>query len=187
MSTNLSFTFAVPAVILLGAGKPGELSAQAMPGKHKLIVISNGESTRARGYPDRLEEQLDRAGVSHVVFGGVQANPAKDNVQAGTKTAREHGCDFIVALGGGSVIDASKAIAAMAVNDGDLWDFIRTLAKLQEDCGVAGLSMPDYGIRPEEFPVMARNAGETMGFLFACDRDALSDDDCVAICKASYR
>jgi alcohol dehydrogenase len=54
----------------------------------------------------------------------VQANPLKSTVMAGAKTARDTGCDFIVALGGGSVMDASKAMATMVVNDGDIWDYI---------------------------------------------------------------
>jgi alcohol dehydrogenase len=66
-------------------------------------------------------------------------------------------------------------------------DFIASLVKLQEDCGVANLKMSDYGITPDEFPKFARNAKETMGRLFACDRVELSDDECVEIYTKSYR
>lgn len=59
-----------------------------------------------------------------VVFDQVMANPLKSTVMAGGAFAREQGCDFIVALGGGSVIDASKAIAIVATNDGDIWDYV---------------------------------------------------------------
>jgi len=66
-------------------------------------------------------------------------------------------------------------------------DFIAMLTKLQEDCGVADLKMSDYGIKPEEFETLAKNAKDTMGGLFECDRVALSVEDCVAIYKKSYK
>jgi len=66
-------------------------------------------------------------------------------------------------------------------------DFIKALVKLQEECGVADLKMSDYGIRPEEFETMAKNAKDTMGGLFLCDRSELSLEDCVAIYEASYK
>jgi len=103
-----------------------KLSEQQLPGKKALIVISNGKSTRANGYLDRTEEQLKKAGVDFAVFDKVQANPLRSTVMEGAAAAREHGCAFILALGGGSVMDASKAIAAMAANEGDLWDYIQS-------------------------------------------------------------
>ena len=66
-------------------------------------------------------------------------------------------------------------------------DFIKMLTKLQEDCDVADLKMSDYGIEPKEFEIMARNAKDTMGFLFTCDRTELSQEDCIAIYAASYK
>ena len=66
-------------------------------------------------------------------------------------------------------------------------DFIAALAKLQEQCGVDGLKMSDYGIRPDEFMTLARNARATMGGLFDCDRVPLSDEECAAIFEKSYR
>ena len=59
--------------------------------------------------------------------------------------------------------------------------------KLQEDCGVADLKMSDYGIKPEEFETMAKNAKDTMGFLFMYDRREISVDECVAIYRESYK
>ena len=60
------------------------------------------------------------------------------------------------------------------------------LEKLMEDCGVADLKMSDYGIKPDELETLAKNAKETMGFLFDADRVELSIEDCVAIYEASY-
>ena len=66
-------------------------------------------------------------------------------------------------------------------------DFIVALEGLQEDCGVADLKMSDYGIQKEECMTLAHNARATMGGLFACDRVALSDEECAAIFEKSYR
>ena len=66
-------------------------------------------------------------------------------------------------------------------------DFITMLTKLQEECGVADLKMSDYGISPDEFEKFTKNAKETMGFLFACDRIELSDNDCIKIFRESYK
>lgn len=120
----MSFQMYVPTRILFGAGKLNELSAQQLPGKKALLVISNGRAVRENGALPRTREQLSAAGVESVVFDRVQANPLKTTVMDGAAFARAQGCDFVVALGGGSVMDASKAIAAMATNEGDLWDYV---------------------------------------------------------------
>ena len=70
-----------------------------------------------------MEQELDEAGVEHVLFDEIRPNPTRDNVMDASRKARENGCDFVVALGGGSVMDAGKCIALMMVNDGDLWDY----------------------------------------------------------------
>ncbi|HEX3010708.1 MAG TPA: iron-containing alcohol dehydrogenase [Syntrophomonadaceae bacterium] len=120
----MSFIMYVPTRVLFGAGELNNLHAQKMPGKKAMVVISNGKSTRANGYLARTEEQLKLAGVESVVFDKVEPNPLKSMVMAGGAFARENQCDFIVALGGGSVMDAAKAIATMATNEGDCWDYM---------------------------------------------------------------
>lgn len=120
----MSFQMYVPTRILFGCGMLNNLHKQQMPGKKALIVISNGKSTKENGSLDRTEEQLQKAGVEYAVFDGIMANPLKSTIDEGAKAAKDNGCDFIVALGGGSVMDASKAIATMATNDGDLWDYV---------------------------------------------------------------
>jgi alcohol dehydrogenase len=95
-----------------------------------------------------------------------------------TRLINDHVCD-----------DRFVAMArAMGMDDAkDPMDFITMLGKLQEDCGVADLKMSDYGIVPEEFETLAKNAKETMGFLFDVDRNELTIEDCVAIYKTSYK
>lgn len=120
----MSFQMYVPTRILFGEGQINNLHKQQLPGKKALIVISNGKSTKTNGSLAKTEEQLKLAGVESVIFDEIMANPLKSTVMSGATCARENNCDFIVALGGGSVLDASKAIAAMATNEGDLWDYI---------------------------------------------------------------
>lgn len=120
----MSFKMYVPTRILFGCGMLNELHKQQMPGKKALIVISNGKSTKENGSLDRTKEQLDKAGIEYAIFDEIMANPLKSTIDDGAKAAKDNGCDFIVALGGGSVMDASKAIATMATNDGDLWDYV---------------------------------------------------------------
>ena len=124
MKTITQYEFDVPTHTIFGAGALNNLHKQVLPGRKALLVISNGKSTRANGYLDRTLEQLQLAGVQAVIFDKVQANPLKATVEEGGVCARENGCDFIVALGGGSCMDAAKGIAVMATNEGDLWDYI---------------------------------------------------------------
>lgn len=118
------FQYNIPANILYGPGSLSRLHEQPMPGTRALIVISNGRSARASGALARVQKELEAAGKTWAVFDGIGANPNKDAVMAGAAVSRENGCDLIVGLGGGSVIDASKAIAVMSTNNGDLWDYM---------------------------------------------------------------
>ena len=120
----MDFNMYVPTKILFGAGTLNELGNQQLPGKKAVIIISNGKSTRANGYLSRTEEQLAQAGVTTNVFDKIQPNPLKETVMEGAAFVKAQGADFIVALSGGSVIDSAKAIAVMAANPGDLWDYI---------------------------------------------------------------
>lgn len=120
----MNFNYFIPTKILFGCGKLAELHKEVMPGKKALIVISAGKSTRVNGYLARTEEQLHLAGVETVVFDEIQPNPTLVSIRNGAAMAKANGCDFVVGLGGGSSIDASKAIAIMAANEGDYWDYI---------------------------------------------------------------
>lgn len=119
-----NYSIFAPTRVLFGIGSLSLIGKQKLPGKKALLVISCGKSVRENGYLRRTEEELADAGAQWVIFDEVQANPLKDTVMRGAETAKKCRCDFVVALGGGSVMDASKAIAAMATNDGDLWDYV---------------------------------------------------------------
>lgn len=118
------FNMYVPTRFVFGNGRLSELHQQKMPGKKAMVAISSGKSVRENGALSRTQEQLRLAGVETAVFDQIGSNPTKTVVMEGARFARANGCDFIVALGGGSVMDASKAIAMMAVNDGNLWDYV---------------------------------------------------------------
>lgn len=129
----MSFDFFNPTRILFGAGQLNNLHKQTMPGRKALLLISNGKSTRINGSLDRTVRQLSKAGVEYALFAGIMENPYKEVIMEGAAFARANGCDFIVALGGGAVLDSSVAIAAMATNPGDLWDYV---------CGGTGKCQP---------------------------------------------
>lgn len=121
---NMNFNFYNPTNLIFGSGKLSELGKQKMPGKKALLLISNGNSTKANGSFDRVTEQLTEAGVDYAVFNKIMENPLKAVIMEGAAFAKENGCDFIVALGGGAVLDSSVAVSAMATNPGDLWDYV---------------------------------------------------------------
>ena len=129
-----TYNFYAPTKVLFGPGKLGELGDQKLPGAKALIVTTGGKSVKANGYLARVEAELDRAGVKHVLFDRIEPNPLRDTVNAGGWLARAEGCDFVLALGGGSVMDASKGICTIAANPavdaegnvtaGDIWTYV---------------------------------------------------------------
>lgn len=121
---NMNFDFNSPTKILFGSGKLNELGSQPLPGKKALLLMSGGKSAKVSGAYDRTLEQLRKAGVEVTEFAKVMENPVKEMVMEGATFAKENGCDFIVALGGGAVLDSAVAVAAMATNPGDLWDYV---------------------------------------------------------------
>lgn len=120
----ITFHFHNPTRIVFGSGKLNALSSYPLPGKKAMLLISNGKSTKVNGSLDTVKAQLTKVGVAYAVFDKIMENPVKEVIMEGAAFARANGCDFILALGGGAVLDSSKAIAAMATNEGDLWDYV---------------------------------------------------------------
>lgn len=121
---NMNFNFNNPTNLIFGAGTLDHLGEQKLPGKKALLLISSGKSTKANGYLDRTEVQLRKAGVDYVVCANIHENPSKEVVMEASAVAKENDCDFLVALGGGAVLDSAVAVAAMVTNPGDLWDYV---------------------------------------------------------------
>ncbi len=120
----MQYTYYMPSRILFGRGQIKNLHKEVMPGKKALIVISCGTSVRKYGYLDTLKEQLDLANISYEIYDKILPNPINIHVDEGAQLAKKMGCDFVVGLGGGSVLDAAKGIATMATNEGKLWDYV---------------------------------------------------------------
>lgn len=102
-----------------------KLGDEKMPGKKALIVISNGKSVKESGALDETKRQLERAGAEYIVFDKIQANPQSPTIMEGVIAARESACDFVVGLGGGSVLDSATVIAAIVPQpEGEVWDYV---------------------------------------------------------------
>lgn len=121
----MNFNLFTPTKLLFGRGKLNDLGNQTMPGKKALLLISNGKSVSTTGTLDRVIGQLEKANVEYLLCSNVHENPSKEVVMEAAAVARENGCDFIVAVGGGAVLDAAIGVAAMATNPGDLWDYVQ--------------------------------------------------------------
>ncbi len=126
MSGKASYEFATATRILFGAGKLTEAApAAATLGKHALVVTGSNP-TRAK----KLLESLKAEGLKNTVH-SVTGEPTISDAQAGTECARQNECDLVIALGGGSAIDAGKAIAALCTNSGDPLDYLEVIGKGQ--------------------------------------------------------
>ena len=117
------FRYHLPTKILFGIRMLDSLHKERLPGKKALIVTSSGQSAFRNGSVDRLLDQLSLSHTEYVIYNGIETNPTRDQVMKGAEMVRNEACDFIIALGGGSCIDAAKAIAIVAANGGDLWDY----------------------------------------------------------------
>ena len=130
---NMDFNLFMPTKLLFGRGKLNELANQKLPGKKALLLISSGKSVRTTGTLDRVTAQLDKAGVAYTICANIHENPSKEVVMEAAACAKANGCDFVLAVGGGAVLDSAVAVAAMATNPGDLWDYV---------CGGTGKGQP---------------------------------------------
>ena len=127
----MNFNFNNPTNLVFGSGSLNVLGKEISVrrengslGEKALLLVSNGKSSKINGAYDRVMEQLGTAGVEVAVFDKIMENPLKSVIMEGAAFAKENSCDFIVALGGGAVLDSSTAISAIATNPGDLWDYV---------------------------------------------------------------
>ena len=127
-----NFTFCLPTRFVFGHGVEREAGAliREMGGTKVLIHYGGGSAVRS-GLIARIEESLAEAGLAWVKLGGVKPNPRDTLVYEGIELARREGVDFVLAVGGGSTIDSSKAISHGVCYDGDFWDFFCGKAKPQ--------------------------------------------------------
>jgi len=118
-----NFIYHNPTKILFCHGMENEVGAEVARYSRRILLHFGGGSIKKSGLYDRVVASLKRAGVEWVELGGVKPNPRLSLVHDGVKLCREHQLDFVLAVGGGSSIDSSKAIAMGAANDGEVWDY----------------------------------------------------------------
>lgn len=117
------FIFQYPVKQYFGKGCLGEAMKAEVPAMGKTVMLAyGGGSLKRTGLYDRIRKILEDGGKTVVDFGGIMPNPTYAKVQEGARVARENNVDFILAVGGGSVIDCCKIISAQAQTDGDVWD-----------------------------------------------------------------
>ncbi len=119
-----NFNFYSPTEFVFGKDRENEAGLLVKKyGGTKVLLHFGGASAKKSGLLDRIISSLDREAVPYIALGGVKPNPRDTLVYEGIDLCRKEGIDFILSVGGGSVIDSAKAIAAGAVYDGDFWDF----------------------------------------------------------------
>ena len=119
-----NFNFYSPTEFVFGKGRENEAGTYVKKyGGTKVLIHYGGQSAKKSGLLDRVIASLDKEGVPYVELGGVQPNPRDTLVYKGIDLARTENIDFILAVGGGSVIDSAKAIAMGVPYEGDFWDF----------------------------------------------------------------
>lgn len=154
-----NFQYYTPTKIIFGRGaeeQTGQLAVEQ--GCKKVLVHYGGGSVVRSGLLERIYRSLDAVGISYVSLGGVVPNPRLSLVYEGIRLARKEQVDFILAVGGGSVIDSAKAIGYGVANEGDVWDFYekRRTAKACLPIGVvltiaaAGSEMSDSSVITKE-------------------------------------
>ena len=119
------FRLSFPTTLKVGAGGFAELGSEAAALGSKALLVSYADVGPLAGLLERAEAMLRDAGLECVVFPAIEPNPHHDTCDRGAELVRSEGCDLIVAVGGGSVMDASKAIAAAAGSGRSCWDFCR--------------------------------------------------------------
>lgn len=117
------FSFYMPTRLYFGSGAVQKLARARLP-EGRGLIITGGTSTTRLGYVARVEDALAEAGHEMLVYNKVQPNPTIEGVRECAALCRAENIAFVVGLGGGSSIDTAKAVAIMATNEGDWWDYI---------------------------------------------------------------
>ena len=152
----MKFTYSNPTVIHFGQGKIAAI-AKAIDPARKVLVIYGGGSIKANGVYDQVAAAL--AGRQWREFGGVEPNPTVETLDQAVALIRQEGLDYILAVGGGSVIDGSKYVAAAACYDGDGWDILTGKHRVKQALPLgAVLTLPATGSESNSGAVITRRA-----------------------------
>ena len=118
-----NFDFLFPTKIIFGKGTEERVGSEVAQFGSKVLIHYGKGSVKKSGLLEKIQASLTAAGIPYVELGGVEANPKLELVYEGIELARKSGVDLVLAVGGGSVIDSSKAIAMGVPYSGDVWDF----------------------------------------------------------------
>ena len=159
--SDIAFKYFLPVNIEFGSGKVAKAGELTKPYGKKALIVTGHSSAKKSGLYDKVKDSLKAEGIDSVLFDKVAQNPLTTTAAEGAVFAKENGCDVVVAIGGGSIMDCAKAIAFLAVNDGDVSDYIfgkkasdtalpiilipTTCGTGSEGNGIAVLTNPDNG------------------------------------------
>lgn len=127
-----NFVFQNTTKIIFGKGTENNVGNEIKGLGKNILLHYGGGSIKKTGLYDRVVKSLREAGINFIELGGVQPNPRLSLVYEGIELCRKNNIDFILAVGGGSVIDSAKAIAAGVPYEGDVWDFYTRKAVVKE-------------------------------------------------------
>ncbi|GHB35311.1 alcohol dehydrogenase [Pseudovibrio japonicus] len=159
----MKFNYKNPTKLLFGQGKISEIRDQ-IPAGSRILLAYGGGSIKTNGVYDQVISALD--GFTIVEFSGIEANPEFETLEKAVKLVTEQKLDFILAVGGGSVIDGCKFVAAAAHYDGDHWDILTGKHRVQKAIPLASvLTLPATGSESNGNSVVTRKAtGEKRAF-----------------------
>ena len=143
-----SFTFTLPTEVRFGTNEwmhVGELLLKYHA--KKVMILYGSRHAKASGLLDSVAEQVGKAGMDYILFGGIEPNPKLSRVYEGIQVGKEAEVDFLLAIGGGSVIDTAKAVAAgLADETVDVWDYFSTSRRISKALPVGSIvTMPASG------------------------------------------
>lgn len=119
-----NFTFYLPTKIIFGPGTIEQAGQEAAKLGERALIVTGRKSSSQFGILQRLTDLLEAEGVAAVVFDKIEPNPRTATIDTAGQLARKNNCDFVIGLGGGSPMDAAKAISVAAVASRPIWDFI---------------------------------------------------------------
>lgn len=155
-----NFNFYNPTRIIFGRGVEDQVGTEVSKYAKKILLHYGGGSIKNTGLYDKIIKSLSETGVSFIELSGVVPNPRLSLVQRGIDLCRKHNIDFILAVGGGSVIDSAKAIAIGVPYHGDVWDFYSGKSKISKalPIGVV-LTIPAAGSESSSGSVITKEEG----------------------------
>ena len=156
------FTYFAPTKVVFGKGAEGQVGKLCKEqGATKVLVHFGGGSAKRSGLLDRVCAALEEEGLPYVTLGGVVPNPRLSLVYEGIELCRREGVDFLLAVGGGSVIDSAKAIGYGLANDFDVWELFEK-KRAAAGCAPVGavLTIAAAGSEMSDSTVITKDEGE---------------------------